>query len=115
VLVTSPTNVAYSAAIDFDLACSPVGPFRVTKSILATYYTGPLAEPQYGFSDVYVYDAMDQVALNRGATWLVSFDRNVLEYGQLAQNVTVYRPSYLLVRIGRQPVAAAGTSTGSPG
>jgi len=107
VLVTTPTNVSYSAAIDFDFACSPVGPFRPTKSILASYYTGSVGAAKYRFTDVYVYDAMDQAALNHGSTWLVSFDRNVLEYGQLARNVTVYRPSYLLVKIGPRPTPGA--------
>lgn len=103
VLVTTPTTVPYSADIDFDFACSPTGPFHVTKTILASYYTGVLGEAKYGIRDVYVYDAMDQASLNRGSTWLVSFDRNDLLYGLLARNVTVYRPSYLLVKIGPRP------------
>ncbi len=107
VLVTTPTTVAYSAAIDFELACSPTGPFHVSKTILASYYTGAIGEAKYGIRDVYVYDAMDQASLNAGSTWLVSFDRNDLLYGLLARNVTVYRPSYLLVKIVPRPPSSS--------
>lgn len=100
VLVTTPTTTSYSPFIVFGTACSPTGPFRLAAVIRATYDTGAVGQAVYGVDDVYVYDAVDQPTLNRGSTWLISFDRNVLRYSDLAKNVAVYQPSYLWVQLG---------------
>jgi hypothetical protein len=113
VLVTSPTGVPYSPFIRFATACSPLGPFHTIGTIRASYSVGPVGEPRFGVDDSYVYDAMDQPAFNAGSTWLISFDRNVLRYSDLAKNVDVYRPSYLWVQLG--PVSEAVPGSRSAG
>lgn len=106
VLVTSPTTTPYSPLVAFGLACSPTGPFRLAAVVRATYYTGAVGKPVYKVGDVYAYDALDQADLNRGSTWLISFDQNTLRYSDLAVNDAIYRPGYLWVRLG--PRGAVG-------
>jgi hypothetical protein len=108
VLVTTPTTTPYSSFVDVETGCSPVGPFHQVAQFRATYSTGPLGLAKYGVSDSYVYDAQDQPAFNRGSTWLISIDRNVLRYSDLAKSVAAYRPSYFWVRLG--PRSALGSS-----
>lgn len=106
VLVTTPTTTSYSPLILFAMACSPTGPFWPTSIIRASYATGSVGKRYYGVSDVYDYDAIDQPAFNRGSTWLISYDQNVLNYDELARNVAIYRPSYLWVQLGPRPTKA---------
>lgn len=106
VLVTTPTTSNYSPFIAFGTACSPTGPFRLAAVIRASYATGSVGVRYYGVDDVYVYDAADEPDFNRGSTWLISFDQNVLRYSDLAGNVAIYRPSYLWVQLG--PRAGSG-------
>jgi len=113
VLVTTPTGTPYSPFVRFATGCSPVGPFHTIGIVRATYSTGPLGEAKFGVDDSYIYDAMDQPAFNAGSTWLISFDRNVLRYSDLAKSVTVYRPSYLWVRLG--PASAAPGASAARG
>jgi len=100
VVVTTPTFKAYSNRVWFYFGCAPTGPFLLRSRIADTYYTGPEALPRFGLSDVYVYDAMDQQALNRGDHWVISYDRNVTAFPSLFRNALVYRPGYLQVTMG---------------
>lgn len=103
VLVTSPTTTPYSSFVAFGTACAPTGPFRLAAVVRASYYTGAVGTPVYKVNDVYIYDALDQAELNRGSTWLISFDRNTLRYSDLAVNDAIYRPGYLWVQLGPRP------------
>jgi hypothetical protein len=100
VVVTTPTFKAYSNRVWFYFGCAPTGPFLLRSKIADTYYTGRQALSRFGLSDVYVYDAMDQQALNHGDHWVISYDRNVTNFPSLFRNALVYRPAYLQVTLG---------------
>jgi len=97
VLVTTPTTKTYSNRIWFYFGCAPTGPWTLRSDVAATFWVGGEALPRYGISDVYVYDAMDQPALNQGDNWVISYDRNVTSFSTIFANALVYRPGYLKV------------------
>lgn len=107
VLVTTPTTTPYSSFVAFATACSPTGPFHVAAVIRASYYTGAVGRAVYGVNDVYDYDAADLPLFNRGSTWLIAYDQNVLRYSDLAVNAAIYRPAYLWVQLGPRPGSGA--------
>lgn len=100
VLVTTPTDTAYSNLVAVSFACRPTGPFTLATAFRASDLTGSLGRARFGVGDVYVYDAVDQPALNQGNRLLVSYNRNTVNPQELPQHPTVYRPGYLWVTIG---------------
>ncbi len=109
VLVTTPTDTAYSNLVAVGFACRPTGPFTLATAFRASDQTGPLGERRFGVGDVYVYDAMDQAALNEGDRLLVSYDQNTVNPKELPTHPAVYRPGYLWVTIGpRRPAGGRG-------
>ncbi|MCL4434372.1 MAG: hypothetical protein M1399_06335 [Actinobacteria bacterium] len=100
ILITSSVGATFSSNVNVFAGCSPVGPFNLSSSFVASYNVGPLGQSLYHTSKSWVYEAMDQVALNKGAQFLVTYNRNSLDYWNLFDNVNLYRPGYLWVTIG---------------
>ncbi|MHB8263039.1 MAG: hypothetical protein ACYDGY_04735 [Acidimicrobiales bacterium] len=114
ILITSSVGAKYSSNVNVLAGCTPVGPFTLSSSFVASYHVGPLGQSLYHTSKVWVYEAMDQASLNRGSQFLVTYNRNSLDYWNLFNRVNIYRPGYLWVTIGVgfKKHASVGTGAG---
>ncbi len=100
IIIDSSVSNKFSARVDVLTGCTPEGPFYQVSSFVASYRVGPLGQSEFHSSKVWVYEAMDQPSLNRGSQFLVSYNRNSLDYWDLFHSTAIYRPGYLWVTIG---------------
>ena len=100
IVINSSVSDKFSARVNVLTGCSPEGPFSKVSSFAASYRVGSLGQSEFHSSKVWVYEAMDQPSLNRGSRFLVSYNRNSLDYWDLFHSTAIYRPGYLWVTIG---------------
>ncbi len=100
IVINSSVSNKFSAKVNVLTGCSPEGPFSKVSSFVASYRVGPLGQSEFHSFKVWVYEAMDQPSLNRGPQFLVSYNRNSLDYWDLFHSTAIYRPGYLWVTIG---------------
>jgi uncharacterized protein DUF5005 len=92
VLVTQDTSVPFSNQIVAYVACSPQGPFTNRTRLYTTPETG---------GDLFTYNALAHPEFTNRQGFLVSYNVNSFDLGDLYQDVTIYRPRFIRVKVVR--------------
>jgi hypothetical protein len=91
VLITNDTNVAFSRDIYAYISCNPTGPWVGPTKL----YT----EPDYPFTNVITYNAHAHPEFTANGELLVSYNVNSLVFQDLMNDVHIYRPRFIRVKL----------------
>lgn len=97
VLVTQDTGELFSRRIVAYFATSPTGPFEHQTLLYETPETG--ASGSYGNPNVYTYNPHVHPHLSTRSRWVISYNVNSLDSEELYDDVTIYRPRFVEVRV----------------
>jgi hypothetical protein len=91
VLITMDTNVVFSRDIVAYVSCTPTGPWVGPTKL----YTAP----DYPFSNVIAYNAHAHPELTQNGELLVTYNVNSLVFQDLMNDVHIYRPRFIRVKL----------------
>jgi len=91
VLITMDTNVAFSRDIYAYVSCAPTGPWVGPTKL----YTAP----DYPFSNVIAYNAHAHPEFTENGELLVTYNVNSLVFQDLMNDVHIYRPRFIRVKL----------------